>query len=149
MSAWAGFAGMEVVVTVKEKTQEVDNDDINNKDNSSNNVADVGVSEIVGKKKKKTSSFPCPSRGCPYVGATRARLRQHQLRHLDLRPHHCPVCERGFRTRAALNNHLNSHLQLKPYKCRHCARGFNSAGQRTRWGGAGRKRRWIFLAGSV
>jgi hypothetical protein len=39
-------------------------------------------------------------------------LRKHVHLHTDLRPHHCAICDVGFKTKGNLSKHLNSKVHL-------------------------------------
>ena len=45
-----------------------------------------------------------------------------------LKPHICPVCQKGFATRQHYDDHMNIHTGNKPYVCKYCGRGFADRG---------------------
>ena len=45
-----------------------------------------------------------------------------------LKPHICPVCQKGFATRQHFDDHMNIHTGNKPYVCKYCGRGFADRG---------------------
>ena len=57
---------------------------------------------------------------CPHCDLTcngPSRLQHHiHFRHNTDTPHHCPVCQKGFKTAHCLSQHLVSHGQ-KTFKC--------------------------------
>ncbi len=95
-----------------------------------NNSANL---EVRVRKMKARKWHSCLYPGCSFSTRVKGRLGQHQLVHMGLRPHTCPVCERAFRQKSNLDVHLNMHFKARPVKCRYCDRAFNSYGERLRW----------------
>ncbi|XP_070542455.1 putative zinc finger protein 66 [Ptychodera flava] len=68
--------------------------------------------------------FKCTQ--CPYVGLTKARLKDHSKLHLPVesRKYACPHCHwRGFAS-SALRIHMLKHTGEKPFRCEMCDRGY-------------------------
>ena len=48
--------------------------------------------------------------------------------HSEEKPHHCSVCDKGFRQKGSLKEHLLTHSGDKPHKCSMCDAAFTQKG---------------------
>jgi uncharacterized Zn-finger protein len=70
--------------------------------------------------------YKCKHEGCGGEFKTLGQLKGHQSRHLPEKPFQCQLCSKKFTRYSTLNNHNLIHLDLKPHKCNHesCGKSF-------------------------
>lgn len=44
----------------------------------------------------------------------RSDMRKHYVTHMEVKPHICEICNRGFTRKYYLTNHMDSHHGVKP-----------------------------------
>ncbi|KAF0296313.1 Zinc finger protein 607 [Amphibalanus amphitrite] len=67
---------------------------------------------------------------CGHATRCSANLRLHKQRvHSALRPHVCPLCQKGFKERYSMTIHMRSHTGDRPYVCEFCGDGFVTKGK--------------------
>uniref|UniRef100_A0A1B0DNH1 C2H2-type domain-containing protein n=1 Tax=Phlebotomus papatasi TaxID=29031 RepID=A0A1B0DNH1_PHLPP len=64
---------------------------------------------------------------CPMRFTKNCHLREHLMRHQNIRPFQCAVCGKTFSTRTILEVHGRCHTGQKPYCCLMCDRMFTTA----------------------
>ncbi|KAJ8705347.1 hypothetical protein PYW07_011174 [Mythimna separata] len=85
------------------------------------------------KHSKEVSALPATKQHvCPECGMafkSPSQLRNHSIKHSDIRNYYCVECDKSFKTAATLKNHLKttathiSYIQL-PLPCLHCDKRF-------------------------
>lgn len=62
--------------------------------------------------RRHVNTFKCPH--CELTCNSPSRLLHHiRFRHMENKPHECPVCQKKFKTPYALSDHIESHQQRK------------------------------------
>lgn len=56
---------------------------------------------------------------------TQNALRRHQITHVNVRPHHCSICGKGFQRSDNCKVHERSHTHRGFYKCGFCGKGYS------------------------
>ena len=65
--------------------------------------------------RRHINTFKCPH--CELTCNSPSRLLHHiRFRHMENKPHECPVCQKKFKTPYTLSDHIESHQQRK-YTC--------------------------------
>ncbi|KFM60213.1 Zinc finger and BTB domain-containing protein 49, partial [Stegodyphus mimosarum] len=69
---------------------------------------------------------------CPYTTNVKGSLQRHMLTHTGNRPHHCPLCRKGFIQKSDLNIHLRRHTGEKPFRCDLCFKTYSRRSELTK-----------------
>ena len=65
--------------------------------------------------RRHINTVQCPH--CELTCNSPSRLLHHiRFRHMENKPHECPLCQKKFKTQYALSDHIESHRQ-KTYEC--------------------------------
>ncbi|KAF2905165.1 hypothetical protein ILUMI_01011 [Ignelater luminosus] len=66
---------------------------------------------------------------CSVCGLQKSRnsIRQHMLRHANLKNHTCPYCQKKFNDKGNLKVHVRIHTGVHPYVCDICGKKFIQA----------------------
>ncbi|XP_055617594.1 zinc finger protein 583-like [Toxorhynchites rutilus septentrionalis] len=78
---------------------------------------------VHGKKR-----FQCTT--CSKWFCRRSRLRDHELQHSGIRQFECTECDRKYATQQGLKAHMECiHIDVKPHVCDKCGKGFAKPGK--------------------
>jgi KRAB domain-containing zinc finger protein len=72
---------------------------------------------------ENSERFPCNFTGCHKAYPYRSQLKQHALKHTNIRDFNCNVCDENFKTMKALTSHKKIHGDKK-YTCDTCYRSY-------------------------
>src|ERR1043165_8029851 len=53
-----------------------------------------------------------------------SHLQTHMLRHGNIKPHICTVCNRSFTQASHVKRHMAVHMERRPHVCEQCGRSF-------------------------
>ncbi|KAL1395249.1 hypothetical protein pipiens_011388, partial [Culex pipiens pipiens] len=66
----------------------------------------------------------CTCSTCGYQAKSTAGLRDHENKHLGLRPYECELCQKTFSSKTILKNHMLVHVSDRPFSCEICGKTF-------------------------
>uniref|UniRef100_A0A1B0D5J8 C2H2-type domain-containing protein n=1 Tax=Phlebotomus papatasi TaxID=29031 RepID=A0A1B0D5J8_PHLPP len=76
---------------------------------------------------RKLSALSLHCTICPMRFTKNCHLREHLMRHQNIRPFQCAICGKTFATRTILEVHGRCHTGQKPFCCLMCDRMFTTA----------------------
>ncbi|XP_058453668.1 zinc finger protein 14-like [Malaya genurostris] len=75
-----------------------------------------------GKKAKSANRHTCSSCGMQFKSL--ALLKDHENKHLGIKPYECEVCNKSFGSKNILTNHMIVHQASRPFSCEICGKTF-------------------------
>uniref|UniRef100_A0A1Q3FWB4 C2h2-type zn-finger protein n=1 Tax=Culex tarsalis TaxID=7177 RepID=A0A1Q3FWB4_CULTA len=61
---------------------------------------------------------------CGHQSKSVAELKDHENKHLGLRPYECELCKKTFSSKTILKNHMLVHVTDRPFSCEICGKTF-------------------------
>ncbi|XP_053695600.1 zinc finger protein 420-like [Sabethes cyaneus] len=74
------------------------------------------------KKGRPAHRHTCSSCGMQFKSL--ALLKDHENKHLGIKPYECELCSKTFGSKAILKNHMTVHQDSRPFSCEFCGKTF-------------------------
>ncbi|KXJ69150.1 hypothetical protein RP20_CCG028556 [Aedes albopictus] len=83
-----------------------------------------GLLRHVVAQRKSNSGARHTCSTCGVQMKSMAQLKDHENKHLGIKPYECDVCQKSFGTKTILKNHMIVHQSDRPFSCEICGKTF-------------------------